>query len=98
MLLKVLTNGAYNKLTVREQTELVQTLDLSPFEVETVISVIDESQKRAGLIVQQLISSETKISNVLQRIASGKAVSKNPDCMCLMTAMKQQCPVLLQIS
>lgn len=92
MLLKVLTNGAYNKLTVREQTELVQTLDLSPFEVETVISVIDESQKRAGLIVQQLISSETNISNVLQRIASGKAVSKNPDCMCLMTAMKQPCP------
>lgn len=39
MLLKMITNGEYNRLSVHKQTELIQELDLSPGQIETMVRI-----------------------------------------------------------
>lgn len=96
MLLKIITNGEYNKLPVHKQTELVQELDFSPKEVEDVVAVSDKARKHAAQLVSQLlVDEENKADNILlilHRIGNGNAVSKQDECLCLMSAIKRFCP------
>lgn len=96
MLLKMITAGEYVKLPVHKQTELIQQLDLSPGEVEDIVNIFDKSKRQAIKIVQELISEQDNpreyILNILHRIGNGSAVSKQNECLCLMTAMKRLCP------
>ena len=96
MLLKMITNGDYTKLPVHKQTELIQQLNLSPREIEDVISFSERVKKHSQQIVKELITetedNHKSILLVLHRIGNGNAVSKQNECLCLKSAMKQLCP------
>lgn len=96
MLLKMITNGEYNNLPVHKQTELIQELDFSPKEVEDVVAVSNKARKQSAQLVSQILNDgENKTDNILRilhRIGNGNAVSKQDECLCLMSAMKRFCP------
>lgn len=96
MLLKIITDGEYTKLPVSKQTELLQQLNLSPGEVENIVKTFEKSKSHATKIVRELIpeieNNHENILNILHQIGNGNAVSKQDECLCLMTAMKRLCP------
>lgn len=96
MLLKMITYGEYNKLPVQKQTELIQELNFSPKEVEDVVAVSNKARKQSAQLVSQILSDEENktdnILRILHRIGNGNAVSKQDECLCLMSAMKRFCP------
>lgn len=92
MLLKIVTQQQYDKLSVKEQTSLIQSLNLSPLEIESVVSAVDLNHKKAQNAVLSVMQSQEDIISVLQRIASGQAFSKQNESLCLMTALKKECP------
>lgn len=96
MLLKMITYGEYNKLPVHKQTELIQELNFSPKEVEDVVAVSNKARKQSAQLVSQILSDEENktdnILRILHRIGNGNAVSKQDECLCLMSAMKRFCP------
>lgn len=96
MLLKMITNGNYNRLPVHKQTELIQELDLSLSEIETIVSISNQSQKKSAELVEEILSDENNKRNsilrILHRIGNGNAVSKQDECLCLIAAMKKFCP------
>lgn len=96
MLLKMITYGEYNKLPVQKQTELIQELNFSPKEVEDVVAVSNKARKQSAQLVSQILSDEENktdnILRILHRIGNGNAVSKQDECLCLVSAMKRFCP------
>ncbi|WP_167956563.1 hypothetical protein [Anaerosporobacter faecicola] len=94
MLLKMISGGQYNKLTVHKQTELVKILDMSPGEIERTIKIVykakSESKKMVNLLLQN--TSKDSLLEILHRIGSGSAFSKQPECLCLLTALRKVCP------
>lgn len=92
MLLSIITNGAYRKLDVSDQTSLVKELGLSPKDIEDVVSVVNRSQKQAQAAIIQAINEETPVLDILHNIGSGNAFSKQPECLCLLSAVYKVCP------
>ncbi|MDW7668863.1 MAG: hypothetical protein SCJ93_08570 [Bacillota bacterium] len=96
MLLKMITEGEYNKLSVHKQTELIKNLDLSPREVEDIVSISTKSRNQSIELINEILTDEkdvrNSILNILHRIGNGNAVSKQDECLCLLTAMKKFCP------
>ena len=92
MLLNIITNGAYKQLDASDQTQLVKELGLSPKEVEDVVSVVNRSQRQAQEAIIQAVSDEIPVLEVLHNIGSGAAFSKQPECMCLLSAVYKNCP------
>jgi hypothetical protein len=95
MMLKIITQGEYDKLPVNKQTKLLKQLQLSPGEVEGIITLSEKSKERAirtvSSIMKQGIRRE-ELLNCLHKIGNGNAVSKMDECLCLATAMKKTCP------
>ena len=93
MLLKMITDGEYNKLDVSKQTQLIQTLDLTPAEIENAVSITNQAKKQAESVIKELaVETEETILNILHRIGSGSAFSKQAECLCLLSALKKTCP------
>lgn len=96
MLLKMITNGEYNRLSVHKQTELIQELDLSPGQIETMVGISNKSRIQSAKLIKEIMSDEedkrNTILQILHRIGNGNAVSKQDECLCLMSAMKKLCP------
>ncbi len=96
MLLKIITDGDYNRLPVHNQTKLIQKLDLSPGEVEGIVAISNQSQKQSAELIEEILSNEddkrNSILRILHRVGNGDAVSKQDECLCLMSAMKKICP------
>lgn len=96
MLLKIVTNNEYQKLSVSNQTLLIQELGLTPLTIDNLITQIDGSMDSAKGIVNDILSTTFEdrtdtILDILQNIASGAAVSKQDECLCLLIAMNQNC-------
>lgn len=91
-LLKMITDNKYNDLSVRNQTKLIQALDMTPHEIESIVSVINKGRQQACLIVQNILASNIDTLTILHRIGSGQAFSKESECLCLCTAMGNLCP------
>lgn len=97
MLLNMITNSKYQKLPVKKQTELIKLLDLTPNEIENIVSIADEGRRKAKNTVHEVIENtgdgqKEVIQRILKNISSGNAVSKNNECLCLYTAMGKICP------
>lgn len=94
MLLKMITNKAYDKLPVPSQTELLKTLDMTPMEVEKTVALMQTNMTASIEIVKQIYQScsEDQILQILHRIGSNQASSKCDGCLCVMTAMRKLCP------
>jgi hypothetical protein len=98
MLLKMVTDGVYDKLAIHDQTKMVQELGLTPNNIESMISFADQSIKSAVDVVNDIKASfadnadlKSNILRILQNIACGNAASKQNECMCLMSAMNIEC-------
>ena len=92
MLLNVVTDQQYDALSVQEQTKLVKELSLSPYEVNAIIDAVVKGRQQAQVAVATALQTGEDVMTVLQRIASGQAFSKEPDCLCLSTACGKICP------
>ncbi|MDO4615206.1 MAG: hypothetical protein Q4B15_06205 [Lachnospiraceae bacterium] len=93
MLLKMITGGEYQALEAHDQTTMIQSLNLSPSEIERSITIMNKNMKRSLELVKSLRSSSHKdLLLLLHRIGCGDAVSKTEGCMCLMTALGRECP------
>lgn len=94
MLLKVITDGEYNKLSPQNQTKLICELNLTPLEIDNVMGLSQNAYSQATKITNEIIKSNTPIGivEILHRIGNGNAVSKTDGCLCLVTAMKKMCP------
>ena len=92
MLLKMVSGDKYKRLSVSNQTKAIQALDLTPANVESIVTVVERSQKQAEKVVRELVSTDDDILGILHRIGSGSAFSKQPECLCLFTALSRTCP------
>lgn len=92
MLLDMATKGEYSNVGVKGQTELIKLADISPEETELIVRTVEEAKERAQKIANELISGGMDIISALQSIKAGTAFSKQPECMCLLTAIKRLCP------
>lgn len=91
-LLNMVTDGKYSKMSTHMQTELIKELDLSPMEIESVVSLIDNSRKKSYSLVKSIADNNQDPLQILHAIGSGQAFSKQPECMCLLTAVGKVCP------
>lgn len=92
LLLKMALGEKFNRLTPQKQTKIIKTMDLSPKEIESVVTIVDNNRQVAQKLLNELITDETDILSVLHRIGSGEAFSKQRDCSCLMSALQKSCP------
>ena len=94
MLLKMVTNGEYNKLSVGNQTKMIQQLNMSPSEIEKTVEIMQVNTKAAIATAESIYQncSKEEILNILHKIGNGEAVSKTNSSLCLQTAMGCKCP------
>lgn len=96
MLLKMITGTDYNKLSVHKQTELIQVLDMTPNEVEEIVKLSEISRTNAKETLMKVLGPDTDkkedFLQILHNIGNGSAVSKQNECLCLMTALHKRCP------
>ena len=92
LLLKIITNDAYSFLTIKQQTEMIKTLNLLPGTINNVVSLCEAAKSKAETVVKEAIASDSDILALLHEIGSGAAYSKQANSMCLLTAMKKLCP------
>lgn len=94
LLLQMILGDDYQNLTIQNQTLLIQNLHLTPNEIEHSVSVSQKVMKQSTAIVSTLYQNKSKdeLLEILHKIGNGEAVSKQDECMCLMTAMNQSCP------
>lgn len=92
MLLNMVTNRQYETLTPEQQTDIVKKLALQPNDIENIISVVDAGIERSRTAVSEAVTSGKDLLTVLHRIGSGAAFSKQPQVLCLKTALGELCP------
>ena len=96
MLLKMITGTGYDKLTVHKQTELIQILDMTPNEVEEIVKLSEISRITAKDTLMKVMGAGTnkreELLQILHNIGNGSAVSKQSECLCLVTALHKLCP------
>ena len=92
LLLKMALGDDFKKLSPQNQTKLIKIMNLSPKEIEAVVTVADNNMKAAKKTLNELITDETDILTVLHRIGSGEAFSKQRECSCLLSALHKPCP------
>ena len=92
LLLKMALGDDFKKLSPQNQTKIIKLMDLSPKEIETVVTVVDNNMTAAKKTLNELITDETDILTILHRIGSGEAFSKQRECSCLLSALHKVCP------
>lgn len=92
MLLDMVSKGEYGKKSVKDQTSIIKALDMSAGEVEMIVRTVEDMKEQAKATVHEIISTGTDIKTALKRIAAGVAFSKQPECMCLLSAVSLTCP------
>ena len=73
----------------------MHVLDMTPNEVEKAVSITTQAKKQAETAIREVIGNnndEGTILDILHRIATGNAFSKQPECLCLLSAVKKLCP------
>lgn len=95
MLLKMISGEHFYRLSIDKQTELIKVLDMTPYEIENVVKLSECSNRNAQTLIAKVIGKDNKreeILKILHRIGNGTAVSKQDECLCLMTALHKPCP------
>ncbi len=95
MLLQMVTDGKYKKLSVSEQTKMVKELNLTPYETERTVEIYNYNMNKAAEMVNMVAKSGAQEQDILfsiHLIGNGDAFSKNMEMECLLTALKRMCP------
>ena len=79
---------------MKKQTEAIKALSMSPLEAEQAVGAMQSGIEQGTELARQIYRSESKddIVQILHRIGNDEAVSKQNECLCLMTAMGRICP------
>lgn len=91
VLLQIIGGETYDKMPVSIQTDLIQQVGLTPMRIDETIALVQTNLIKARETVKDLIFEKESISSVIQKIASGSAVSKSADSLCLSIAGKGCC-------
>jgi len=95
LLLEMYEEKDYLSLGVAEQTKLIRAIGLDACQLEEITAVMMGSFHRASEIVHSLLreqcSDKRQLETTLQRIASGAAPAKQPECLCLRSAAGFPC-------
>ncbi len=96
MLLKMIEQDDYSQLPITKQTLMIQQLDMSPGEIENLVSLLGDTRNEAINTVTKIIDSNREnlranILKILHNIGCGSAASKQDDCLCILTAMHCEC-------
>ena len=85
LLLEAYAGTDYAALPIQDQTRLIREVGIRPSGIENIIRICESSLSQARDAVEDVISSGADIPSLIQEIASGRAVSKQEGCLCVMT-------------
>jgi len=91
LLLQIYKGDDYKTLRIDDQTALIKELGIKPVVIEELVRVNQRNLWRAQDSIRQVVSRQSDIKIVLLNIASGRAISKDDDALCLMTACGFPC-------
>ncbi len=91
LLKMIIDDNTISNISVQNHTRLIQELNLSPLEIESIINITELSFSQATSVVSEVITEDTDIIKALHRIGNGEAFSKQPECLCLITALEKNC-------
>ncbi len=92
LLLEVYAGSEYTQLSIPDQTWLIKNFGIRPSGIESIVRICESSLARARDTVADIVASKADIAALVQEIASGRAVSRQDDCLCVMTAGGFTCP------
>lgn len=94
MLLKMISGQEYKQLSVSEQTQAIKALDMTPLQIEKSVALMQASVKQGTEIAEAVYQNNDKQSviHILHNLGCGNAVSKQNECLCIVTAMDKLCP------
>lgn len=93
MLLQMISDFEFDKLTVKDQTSILSELDMSLVEINDASMLSQLARSQSSEIVKEIYNASSKedIINILHRIGNGQAVSKVDGCLCVLSAMHYNC-------
>ena len=91
LLLKTCFGDRYSSLNIFSQTSLIKEIGISPAGIESIAEAGSHALDRANTVVRELFEQHMDISDALRRIASGEAVAKQNNYLCLRTAAGLSC-------
>lgn len=93
LMLKILYGDSYRALSTEAQTAMIQSVNLSPLEIESIMIASASTLQTAQADVIRLLQSKSKedIVDGLCAIVHGQAASKGMHSYCLRRAMHQTC-------
>lgn len=91
VLLEMITDREYIRLSVGEQTVLIKKLGLKANQVEKIVSSVSVGLIKSKKLINSLISKKETAYNVLQNIASGNAPGRCQEYLCLLMAANRKC-------
>ena len=97
MLLKIVTGGEYGRMEPEVQTQLIQTLNMSPMETERLVSFAVARREQAVEFIGEMLTKydgedrRKLVISILHRISTGQAPAKNEQTECLLHAMGHEC-------
>lgn len=97
MLLSVITQGGFDRLSFPQQTRLIQELGLDALEVEKAMDLFLEAREKAketaaGILRLSKEERPEGICRILHSLAIGIAPGKDPGALCFIEAMDRPCP------
>ena len=100
LLLKIVYGPSYENLLPIDQTQFIQSIDISPSQIEELMITNLQVMQQARLDVMELLKkkSQSEIMEGLIRIAQGQAASKSDYSYCLCRALGQKCDHVTCIS
>lgn len=97
MLLTIVTRGKYKELTRSQQTQMIKELNLTPREIEKTLELSiradTRSQNALKIVIQEQMNPK-ELLKMCHRIGNGEAFSKQPESMCLLSALGKLCPYI----
>lgn len=91
LLLDVYAGKTYTSLTVSEQTEVIRSVGIRPSGIEALVRLNEAALQKANSVVSEVVSGSEDCGKILQRIASGEAVGKQKESLCVMSACGYGC-------
>ena len=91
LLLEAYAGKAYSALGISEQTSLIQTVAIPPSGIENLVRMNAAALINANAIVAEVIARKEDCGKILQSIASGEAVGKQKESLCVMSACGYGC-------
>lgn len=89
LLLERYTGERYRQLDVKRQTELIRCIGLDAGQLEEAALLVERSLAASREIVAAL--PDGRLGDALQMVASGAAASRQPETLCLRTAVGLPC-------